>query len=214
VIEALQKAPTKAEVIQALKYLRREKVKDALGKHVRAAAFDKDQAVAYFLMDGDKAPRTQWVYRMALAKLFAYVKMVGVPLISMGRADANRFRMWLGERPADKRKNTLKANSQRLVLAVVSGFWKYLEMTEVVATNLWLGLPLPKREFKHRPKPDTDSPTVHIMNNAEYAEILGACTSATRIKARTIGERGKKAPNDYFRSFVSSERQDSGWVMP
>jgi integrase len=106
----------------------------------------------------------------------------------MGRADANRFRKWLEERPAKYRSGKLRANSQRLVLAAVSAFWKYLEVTEVVQTNPWMGLALPPHEFKHRPRPDSDEPTVPVMSDREYTEILRSLSAKRRMKAVTMAE--------------------------
>ncbi len=192
VIAVLERSPSKDEVIEALKDLRRDKVKGALSETVKAAKFNRRKAVEDFLIDGNRGPRTQAAYRLALSKLFAYVDMMGLPLLQMGRADANRFRKWLEERPAKHREGKLKANSQRLVLAAVSAFWKYLEVTEVVQTNPWVGLALPQHEFKHRPKPDSDELTVPVMSDREYAEMLRELSNRKRIKAVTVGPRRMK----------------------
>jgi integrase len=189
VIEVLERTPSKEEVIEALRELRRDKVKGALSATVKAAKFERQRAVADFLIDGNRGPRTQAAYRLALQKLFAYADMMGVPLLQMGRADANRFRKWLEERPAKYRSGKLRANSQRLVLAAVSAFWKYLEVTDVVQTNPWVGLALPQHEFKHRPRPDSEEPTVPVMSDKEYAEILRALSARRRMKAVTMAEQ-------------------------
>lgn len=189
VIAFLERTPSKKEVIGALRDLRRDKVKGALSGAVKAAKFDREQAVEDFLIDGSRGPRTQAAYRLALKKLFGYADMMGVPLVQMGRSDANRFRKWLEEREAKYRGGKLRANSQRLVLAAVSAFWKYLEVTEVVQTNPWVGLALPQHEFKHRPRPDSDEPTVPVMNDREYAEMLRELKARRRIKAVTMAEQ-------------------------
>ena len=54
VIEALETAPDKNEILQALKDLRRDKVKKALGDTVKAAQFDHVQTLSDFLNDGEK----------------------------------------------------------------------------------------------------------------------------------------------------------------
>ena len=143
-----------------------------------------------FLIDGNRGPRTQAAYRLALKRLFDYVDHYsGTTLLQMGRADANRFRKWLEERPAKHREGKLRPNSQRLVLAAVSAFWKYLEVTGVVQTNPWVGLALPQHEFKHRPRPDSDEPTVPVMNDKEYVEMLRELSARRRIRAVTVGQR-------------------------
>jgi integrase len=189
VIAVLERTPSKEEVIEALRELRRDKVKGALSETVKAAKFDRQQAVEDFLIDGNRGPRTHAAYRLALSKLFAYADMMGIPLLQIGRADANRFRKWLEERPAKYRSGKLRANSQRLVLAAVSAYWKYLEVTGVVQTNPWVGLALPQHEFKHRPRPDSEEPTVPVMSDREYAEILRALSARRRMKAVTMAEQ-------------------------
>ena len=192
VIAVLERTPSKDEVIEALRELRRDKVKGALSGAVKAAKFERQRAVEDFLLDGNRGPHTQAAYRLALKKLFGYADMMGIPLIQMGRADANRFRKWLEEREAKNRKGKLKPNSQRLALAAVSAFWKYLEVTEVVQTNPWVGLALPQHEFKHRPRPDSDEPMVPVMGDREYAEILRELKARRRLKAVTMAEQRKR----------------------
>ncbi len=121
---ALERAPTKDEVFQALRELRQDKVKGALAEAVKAAKFDRQQAIEEFLIDGRRGPHTRTAYRLALAKFFAYVDLMGIPLLLLGRADANRFKKWLEEHPAKNRGGKLRASSQRLVLASVSAFWR------------------------------------------------------------------------------------------
>jgi integrase len=192
VMLALERAPTNDEVFQALRELRQDKVKGALAEAVKTAKFDRQQAVEDFLIDGRRGPHTQVAYRLALNNLFAYADMMGIPLLQMGRAEANRFRKWLEARPAKNRGGKLKANSQRLTLAAVSAFWKYLEVTGTVQTNPWAGLALPQREFKHRYRPDGDEPTVPVMNDKEYEEILEELAARGRMKANTAGQKRMK----------------------
>ncbi|MCX7038078.1 MAG: tyrosine-type recombinase/integrase [Spirochaetes bacterium] len=192
VIAFLERTPSKEEVIEALRDLRRDKLKGALDGGVKAKKFKRKQAVEDFLIDGNRGPRTQAAYRLALKRFFDYVDNVSdVQLLQMGRADANRFRRWLEQQPLkfEHKKGKLRPNSQRLVLAAVSAFWKYLEVTDVVQTNPWVGLALPQHEFKHRPRPDSDEPTVPVMNDKEYAEILRALSARRRLKAVTMAEQ-------------------------
>ena len=88
-LEVLEAAPNKEEVMDALRALRKEKVKDALSKTLKAAAFDRDGAVADFLR------RAQATYKRMLEVLFRYLDMQGLPVLAMRRADVNRYVRWL-----------------------------------------------------------------------------------------------------------------------
>lgn len=65
-------------------------------------------------------------------------------------------------------------------------------MTGVVQTSPWAGLALPRREFKHRPRPEGDEPTVPVMNDKEYEEILNELDARRRMKAITTGQSRMK----------------------
>lgn len=192
VIEALERTPSKDEVIEALRELRKDKVKGALDRAVKSRKFNRKRAVEDFLIDGNRGPRTQTAYRLALKRFFDFVDNdAGVQPLQMGRADANKFRKWLEMQPFKfkHKRGKLKPNSQRLVLAAVSTFWKYLEATGVVQTNPWVGLALPQHEFKHRPRPDSEEPTVPVMSDREYEEMLRELKARRRIRPITVGQR-------------------------
>ncbi len=53
VIEVLERTPDKAEVMEALRGLRQDKVKAALGATVRAVKFDLSQTFEEFVQDGE-----------------------------------------------------------------------------------------------------------------------------------------------------------------
>ena len=65
-IEALERTPDSGEILQALKDLRRDKVKRALGESVKAAQFDRDQVFDEFLADGEKSERTKRLIKMSV----------------------------------------------------------------------------------------------------------------------------------------------------
>ena len=69
ILDALERAPDKAEAMQALRSLRQDKVKNALGETVKAARFDLDAVFAEFPADGEKAERTVETYRRAISFL-------------------------------------------------------------------------------------------------------------------------------------------------
>src|SRR5208337_672872 len=146
VIDALERLPSKAEVLTALKDLRRAKVRDALGQTVKAARFNREKVVEDFLIDGARSERTRLAYSMMLAKLFDYADSQGIPILQLGRADANRYRDILAKH--------LAPNSVRLALAAAGAFFKYMEVTRILEANAFAALALPRRVFKHAIEPD------------------------------------------------------------
>jgi integrase len=181
-LEVLEAAPNKEEVMNALRALRGDKVKDALGKTLKAASFDRDGAVADFLMDGEKAERTRETYRRMLEMLFKYLDSQGPPVLAMGRADVNRYIRWLKGRK-------LAVNSLRLAVAAAATFWRYLEATEVVQTNPWAGLALPRREYKKAIRREGEK-TIPVMNSEESKAIIDELRNrAHRRAVKNVGER-------------------------
>ena len=181
-LEVLEATPNKEEVMQALRALRGDKVKNALGKTLKAAAFDREGAVVDFLMDGEKAERTQETYKRMLDVLFRYLDSQRLPILAMGRADANRYVRWLKGRK-------LAVNSLRLAVAAAATFWRYLEATEVVQTNPWAGLALPRREYKKAIRKEGEK-TIPVMNAQESKAIIEELRSrANGRTVKTIGER-------------------------
>ncbi len=185
-LEVLEATPNKEEVMQALRALRGDKVKNALGKTLKAAAFDREGAVADFMMDGEKAERTQVTYSRMLGMLFRYLDMQGLPVLAMGRADVNRYVRWLKGRK-------LAVNSLRLAVAAAGAFWRYLEVTEVVQTNPWAGLALPRREYKKAIRKEGEK-TIPVMNGEESKAIIEELRSRGNGRAaKDIGGRRARA---------------------
>ena len=120
-LEVLEATPNKEEVMQALRALRGDKVKNALGKTLKAAAIDRDSAVTEFLMDGEKAERTEVTYRRMLGMLFRYLDMQGLPVLAMGRADVNRYVRWLKGRTLAVNSHAACRSSRRGLLEVLGG---------------------------------------------------------------------------------------------
>lgn len=182
VIDMLNAAPTKEEAMEAFRSLRRDNVKEALGKTIRAVAFDRARAVEEFLLDGEKAELTRRTYCRMLELLFRYLDMQGLPVIGMGRADVNRYVRWLKSRK-------LSVNTVRLAAAAAGAFWKYLELTEVVQTNPWARLALPRRQYKKAVRVEGEK-TIPVMSEAEAQLIMDELRKrASRRSVRTIGER-------------------------
>lgn len=177
-IDALERSPSKAEVLTALKDLRRAKVRDALGETVKAARFNREKVVEDFLIDGARSERTRLAYRMMLAKLFDYADGQGIPILQLGRADANRYRNILAKH--------LAPNSVRLALAAAGAFFKYLEVTRTLEANPFAALALPCRVFKHAIEPDQGKP-IPVMDSREYQEIMTALERMTLNEGRTPG---------------------------
>ena len=163
IITALEATPDKTEILDALKRLRSDKVKAALGETVRAAQFDRFQTFEDFLNDGGKAERTQLAYRREVKKLFDHLERVGTHVLQADRPTVNRFKAYLLERYA--------ANTVRLTLASCSSFYTYLEDERYVERSPFTHVRYPKREYKKAVRPDQGSP-VPVMIQEEYQAIV------------------------------------------
>ena len=73
VIEVLEQTPDKAEVMEALRGLRHDRVKEALDQAVKAARFDLGIVFGEFLLDGEKAERTRWTYHAEVGRFFSWL---------------------------------------------------------------------------------------------------------------------------------------------
>jgi len=175
-IAALESAPSKAEVLQALRYLRRDKVTHALHDTVKAAAFDCEKALEEMLIGGKRSDRTKRAYRDELRKLFSFADREGLPILALTRADCNRFR--------DEMLRRYSPNNVRLTLAAASALWKYLELTRVVQMNPFAALALPRREYKHRIEPDQGAP-IPVMNDEEARSFRRLRRTCSGPKVRT-----------------------------
>jgi hypothetical protein len=87
VIEALETAPDKDEILLALKDLRRDKVKKALGDTVKAAQFDRAQVLSDFLNDGEKSERTQGTYLREVQRFFSWIDRAGLHELQVTRGN-------------------------------------------------------------------------------------------------------------------------------
>ena len=180
VIEALERAPDKAEILQALRDLRRDKVKAALGDTVKAARFDLEQVFADFLADGEKSENTRTTYQRECRRLFSWVERQGIHLLQMRRAEVNRFKEWLRSRYAD--------NTVRLTLAAGSSFFSYLEAEQYVERSPFSHITYPRKQYKKAVQTDQGSP-VPVMNAAENASIFAELERRSQADAATIGEK-------------------------
>ncbi len=88
-IEYLERKPDGAELLEGLKGLRQDQVKAALGQTVRAAKFDLEKVFAEFLLDGEKAERTQQTYRAEVGRFLSWLDREGLHVLQVQRADVN-----------------------------------------------------------------------------------------------------------------------------
>ncbi len=176
VLEVLERAPSKVEVMEALKSLRHDKVKDALGQTVKAARFDLGKVFGEFLIDGEKAERTQQTYRAEVDRFVTWLDREGIHVLQVQRSDVNRFKSTIAER--------FSANTVRLTLASASSFYHYLEAERYIDRNPFAYIKYPKREYKKAIKPDQGSP-IPVMSEAEYQAIV----EALERKAKAEGNR-------------------------
>jgi len=183
VIEALERAPNKEEILEALKHLRQEKVKEALGDAVKAARFDREKVFSEFLADGEKAERTKETYQRECARFFSWCDREGLHLFQVERADVNRYKSYLTGRHA--------ANTARLALAAASSFYSYLEAERYLDRTPFAHIRYPKKEYKKAVRPDQGSP-VPVMSEEEYRVILETLEARATAQAKRIYERRKR----------------------
>ncbi len=173
-IEYLERKPDGAELLEGLKGLRQDQIKAALGQTVRAAKFDLEKVFAEFLLDGEKAERTQQTYRAEVGRFLSWLDREGLHVLQVQRADVNRFKSYQAGR--------YSANTVRLTLASASSFFHYLEAERYIDRNPFAYIKYPKRQYKKAIRPDQGSP-VPVMSEAELLAIM----EAIERKARAAG---------------------------
>ena len=183
VIEALETAPDKEEILEALKGLRADKVKDAVSKTVRAAQFEFKIIFNEYLADGEKSQRTVQTYRDEISKFTEYLERIGSHLLSATRADVNRFKAYLLERYAQ--------NSVRLTLASCSSFYTYLEDERYIERSPYTHIRYPKREYKKAVKPDQGSPSP-VMSEKEYQAIVNELEKRSHSPGKQLSVSRKR----------------------
>ncbi len=183
VIEVLERTPDKAEVMEALRSLRQDKVKAALDQTVKAARFDLGKVFGEFLLDGEKAERTQDTYRREIGRFFSWVDREDFHVLQVRRADVNRFKAYLSER--------YSANTVRLSLASASSFWKYLEAERYIVYQPFAQIKYPRKQYKKAVQPDQGSP-VPVMNEAECQAIIEALEHKAEAPGDMVYDRASR----------------------
>ena len=163
IISALEATPDKGEILEALRGLRADKVKAALGETVHAAQFNRIQTFEDFINDGEKSEATRKTYRREVQRLFEYLDRVGIHVLQATRADVNRFKAYLGERYA--------ANTVRVCLAACSSYYSYLEDERYLERSPLTHIKYPAKEYKKAVRRTKGSP-VPVMSDEEYAAIV------------------------------------------
>jgi integrase len=176
IITALEATPDKTEILEALKGLRSDKVKAALGETVRAAQFECAVTFEDFLNDGEKADATRVVYRREIGRWLDNLDRLDINVLQADRATVNRFKAYMADRYA--------ANTVRVSLAACSSFYTYLEDEQYIQRSPFAHIKYPRKVYKKAVRPDQEQ-TVPVMNDEEYAAIV------TEIERRmeTCGDR-------------------------
>ena len=177
VIEALERTPDKAELLQALKSLRQDKVKDALDQTVKAAQFDRFQALEDFLNDGEKAELTQKTYLREVDRFFSWLDRQSIHALQATRADVNRFKADLAGK--------YSANTVRLTLASCSSLYTYLEAERYLDRSPFAHIKYPRREYKKAIRTDQER-TQPVMNEEEYQRIMEAIEHRSNVRGNEI----------------------------
>ena len=183
VIEALKRSPSKAEVMEALRGLRQDKVKEAIGQTVKAARFDLGKVFEEFLLDGEKAERTQDTYRREIGRFFSWLDREGLHVLQVRRADVNRYKSYLAER--------YSANTVRLALASASAFWKYMEAEGYITYQPFAQIKYPKKQYKKAVRPDQEK-TIPTMSEQEYQEIVQALEWKAEAPGNMVYDRASR----------------------
>ena len=183
VLEALEKAPTREEIAEALKTLRQNRVVDALDQTAKAARFDLSGAFDEFLADGEKAPNTVAAYRRGCPKFFSWLNRAGIHVLQARRADVNKFKSYLSGR--------YSVNTVRLTLAACSAFFSYLEAEQYSERSPFIGIKYPKKVYKKAVKPDQGRP-VPVMSEEEYKAIMEALSQKTESGNRLERESAQR----------------------
>ena len=87
VIEALETAPDKEEILEALKGLRADKVKNAVSQTVRAAQFNLKKVFDEYLADGERSNHTIRTYTRECRRFFDYLERAGINVLQARRAE-------------------------------------------------------------------------------------------------------------------------------
>lgn len=192
VIEALEVAPDKDEILEALKGLRRDRIKDALSETVRAAKFNLEQVYGEFLSDRTRSLNTITAYNTQISRFFSWLGREEIHALHVRRPDVNRFKRELLEKQ-------LAANTVRLILSACSSFWSYLEAERYIDSSPFARIEYPKRQYRKAIRPDQQKPAP-VMSAEERELIL-----------RTLKERTTYPGN---RSFENKIRQSAKRILP
>jgi site-specific recombinase XerD len=185
IIEALESAPDKSEIVGALRELRKDKVKTALGETVKAAQFNREKALGEFLADGEKSENTQKTYRIEIARYFSWLDRTNIHLLQARRADANKFKSYLSERYSQ--------NTVRLTIAACSSFHAYLEAERFIDHSPFASIKYPKKQYRKAVSPDQGKP-VPVMNDEEYQVIINTLVKKAKTKGKRIcDERSRES---------------------
>jgi site-specific recombinase XerD len=175
-IDAIEKAPNEAEILQGLEDLRREKVKEAAAQTIRAAQFDRRQISEDYIAER-QSENTRRSYRQALGRFFSWADREGLHVLQVRRPDLIRFRDYLQE--------SYSSNTARHTIAVLQGFYTYLESLEYITRNPSVQIPLPRKEWKKRIKQEAGE-TIPVMNETEYWAIVETYRKRKQEKGKQI----------------------------
>ncbi len=180
-IAALEIAPDKGEILEALKALRQDKVKKALGDTVKAARFDLPTVFDEFLTDRDRSEHTLVAYRHQIGRFTTWLEREQIHPLQVRRADVNRFKREITEKG-------LAANTIRLVLSSCSSFWSYLEAERYIDSTPFARIQYPKRQYRKAIRPDQEKPSP-VMSADERSEILQTLEQRTEYEGNRSFEQ-------------------------
>jgi site-specific recombinase XerD len=184
IIDALEASPDREELLEALKGLRQDKVKSALGATVKAAQFDREQVFEEFLRDGEKSIATVTTYRREVARLFKWMDRQGVHVLQLDRSAVNRFRDYL--------KTRFAVNTVRVCLAACSSFFSYLEAESIIESSPFARIAYPKRQYRKALRPDQSRPEP-VMSTEELQEIISELQRRSEREGKRAADTAARA---------------------
>jgi len=190
VLAALDKAPDKAEVMEALRDLRRDKVKEALDETVKAARFDLSKVFDEFLSNGNKADRTKQTYTDECRRFFQWLDHRAIHVLQVTVPDVDCFKAYLLE-PLTENTTRYSQNTARLTQAACSAFYKYLVKMRYIEQSPFMGLKYPPKQYRKAMKTDQEK-SIPVMNDAEYQAIIAVLAQKTESSNRIERESAQR----------------------
>ena len=189
IINFLQQSPDKEEFIKALKSLRIDQLKDMVKNKVKQEKFKREKVFIDFLNDRQKAACTIKTYKQEINKFFDWIDKKEIHLFDVKRLDINQYII-------NMQKKHYANNTQRLGLAALSSWFKYLEAESYILKSPFIQIKYPHKIYKKAIRTDQER-TIPVLNSTEYQVIMAELENRSNLKGKRIctiraGEAARK----------------------